>query len=64
MTLHGQTLQQRQVTPARKSARISSITQAVRAAVATEENVQRHLAGQTVRKVVFVPGRLINFVVG
>ncbi len=29
-----------------------------------EKNVQQHLAGKTLRKVVYVPGRLINLVVG
>jgi leucyl-tRNA synthetase len=28
-----------------------------------DENVARHLAGKTIRKEVFVPGRLVNFVV-
>ena len=28
------------------------------------ENVQRHLAGKTVRKVIHVPDRLLNIVVG
>ncbi len=36
----------------------------VRALAEAEERVRAHLAGKTVRKVVFVPGRLINFVVG
>ncbi len=36
----------------------------VRAAAEAEEKVKAHLAGKQVRKVVFVPGRLINFVVG
>ncbi len=29
-----------------------------------DENVQRHIAGQAIRKVVVVPGRLVNIVVG
>ena len=29
-----------------------------------DENVQRHIEGKTVRKVIVVPGRLINIVVG
>ncbi len=29
-----------------------------------DERVKAHLAGKTVRKVVFVPKRLVNFVVG
>ncbi|HEX9241155.1 MAG TPA: leucine--tRNA ligase [Anaeromyxobacter sp.] len=36
----------------------------VRALAEAEERVQAHLAGKTVRKVVFVPKRLVNFVVG
>jgi leucyl-tRNA synthetase len=37
---------------------------AVRAAAEAIENVNSHLNGKTVRKFVFVPGRLVNFVVG
>jgi leucyl-tRNA synthetase len=36
----------------------------VRALAEGEERVRAHLAGKTVRKVVFVPKRLMNFVVG
>jgi leucyl-tRNA synthetase len=36
---------------------------AVRTLAEADESVQRHLAGKTVRKVVYVAGRLINFVV-
>jgi leucyl-tRNA synthetase len=36
----------------------------VRALAEAEERVKAHLAGKTIRKVVFVPKRLINFVVG
>jgi leucyl-tRNA synthetase len=36
----------------------------VRALAEAEERVKAHLAGKTVRKVVFVPKRLINYVVG
>ncbi|HET8541599.1 MAG TPA: leucine--tRNA ligase [Anaeromyxobacter sp.] len=36
----------------------------VRALAEAEERVKAHLAGKTVRKVVFVPRRLVNFVVG
>jgi leucyl-tRNA synthetase len=35
----------------------------VRQAAEDDDSLQRHLAGKTVRKVIFVPGRLINFVV-
>jgi leucyl-tRNA synthetase len=35
----------------------------VRALAEQEERVRAHVAGKTIRKVVFVPGRLINFVV-
>ena len=35
----------------------------VRALAEAEERVKAHLTGKTVRKVVFVPRRLINFVV-
>ena len=35
----------------------------VRSLAEQEQRVQAHLAGKTVRKVVFVPKRLINFVV-
>lgn len=34
-----------------------------RAAALQEQNVQRHLAGQTPRQVIYVPGRLVNIVV-
>ena len=37
---------------------------AVVAAARAEENVGRHLAGMTERRVIHVPGRLVNFVVG
>jgi leucyl-tRNA synthetase len=37
---------------------------AVRAAVGQLDGIARHLQGVTVRKVIYVPGRLINFVVG
>ncbi len=36
----------------------------VRALAEAEERVRAHIAGKTVRKVVFVPRRLMNFVVG
>jgi len=36
----------------------------VRALAEAEERVKAHLAGKTIRKVVFVPRRLVNFVVG
>ncbi|HFC97410.1 MAG TPA: leucine--tRNA ligase [Thermosulfurimonas dismutans] len=36
----------------------------VREAALASERVRRHLEGKTIRKVVFVPGRLINFVAG
>jgi leucyl-tRNA synthetase len=35
----------------------------VRSLAEQEERVRTHLAGKTIRKVVFVPKRLINFVV-
>jgi len=38
----------------------AEVTQAARA----DEKVSPHLAGKSVRKVVFVPRRLVNFVVG
>ena len=38
--------------------------QTARAAAEAHPNVARHLEGRTVRKVIFVPGRLVNFVVG
>jgi leucyl-tRNA synthetase len=38
--------------------------EAVEALARTQENVTRHLEGMTVRKVIFVPERLLNFVVG
>ena len=37
---------------------------AARAAAAANENVQRFLEGKTVRKVILVPGKLVNIVVG
>jgi leucyl-tRNA synthetase len=36
----------------------------VRALAEADERVRTHLAGKTIRKVVFVPRRLVNFVVG
>ena len=30
----------------------------------TLDNIQRHIEGKTIRKEIFVPGRMINFVVG
>jgi len=36
----------------------------VRALAEAEERVKAHLAGKTIRKVIFVPKRLVNFVVG
>ena len=36
----------------------------VRVAAETDDKVQQHLAGKTLRKFVFVKGRLVNFVVG
>ncbi len=36
----------------------------VKRAALSSERVRRHLEGKTLRKVVFVPGRLINFVAG
>jgi leucyl-tRNA synthetase len=36
----------------------------IRAAAEGEPKVQAHIAGKTIRKVVYVPGKLINFVVG
>ena len=35
----------------------------VRALAERDENVRRHLEGKAIRKVVYVPGRLVNFVV-
>jgi leucyl-tRNA synthetase len=43
---------------------IAAAEDEVRALAEAEERVQAHLAGKTVRKVIFVPRRLINFVVG
>ncbi len=34
------------------------------AAARAEENVARHLEGKTIRREIFVPGRMVNFVVG
>jgi leucyl-tRNA synthetase len=36
----------------------------VLAAAKAEDNVARHLAGKTLRREVYVPGRIVNFVVG
>ncbi len=36
----------------------------VREAALSSPRVKRHIEGRTIRKVIFVPGRLINFVVG
>ncbi len=35
-----------------------------REAALADENVQRHIAGQQIRKMVYVPGRLVNVVTG
>jgi leucyl-tRNA synthetase len=35
----------------------------IEAAVMAEENVQKHIAGKTVRKIIVVPGKLVNVVV-
>jgi leucyl-tRNA synthetase len=44
-------------------ARESTEAQARDAALA-DENVQKHIGDQSVRKVVYVPGRILNFIVG
>ena len=36
----------------------------IEAAAKTHAEVQRHLAGKTVRKMIVVPKRMVNFVVG
>ena len=36
----------------------------VRDAALGDENVQKFIAGKAVRKVVYVPGRILNFIVG
>ena len=36
----------------------------VEKAALAEESTQTHIAGRTVRKVIVVPGRLVNIVVG
>ena len=36
---------------------------AIETAVMAEENVQRHMQGKTPRKVIVVPGKLVNIVV-
>jgi leucyl-tRNA synthetase len=36
----------------------------IREAALREPNVQKHIEGQTLRKVIIVPGRLVNLVVG
>jgi leucyl-tRNA synthetase len=38
--------------------------EAAREAALSDENIQRHIAGREIRKVVYVPGRLVNVVVG
>ncbi|HVW28611.1 MAG TPA: leucine--tRNA ligase [Polyangiaceae bacterium] len=35
-----------------------------RTAALADENVQKHISGKTVRKVVYVPGRIVNIIVG
>ena len=35
----------------------------IEAAVLADESVQRHLAGQAVKKLIVVPGRIVNVVV-
>ncbi len=46
------------------TAAVSAGEAEVRALAEAEERVKAHLAGKAIRKVVFVPKRLINFVVG
>ncbi len=43
---------------------VDATEEAVVSAAKAEENVSKHLEGKTERRVVFVPGRLVNFVVG
>ena len=38
--------------------------EAAKEAALAEPNVQRHIAGKEIRKIVYVPGRLVNIVVG
>ena len=38
--------------------------ESVKAAALAEENVARHIEGKTVRKVIYVPGKLVNIVAG
>ena len=43
--------------------RESQVKEDIEEAAKKSEKVQRHLEGKTLRKVIFVPGKLINFVV-
>ena len=45
------------------AAQVSDSEEAVLAMAYADENVARHLAGKVVRKHIYVPGRLLNFVV-
>jgi leucyl-tRNA synthetase len=38
--------------------------EAARTAALADDNVQKHIAGKSVRKVVYVPGRILNVIVG
>ena len=42
---------------------VSMDAEAVKAAALAEENVQRFVADQSIRKVILVPGKLVNVVV-
>jgi leucyl-tRNA synthetase len=46
------------------AASVASDRAALEAAARDHANVAAHLEGKTVRKVIVVPGRLVNFVVG
>ena len=43
--------------------RTTGFFERIEAAVMDEENVQKHIADKTVRKIIVVPGKLVNVVV-
>ena len=47
----------------RSAGQKSKVKSDVEAAARASERVAKHLEGKTVRKVIFIPGKLINFVV-
>ena len=45
------------------SAPLASIQNDIETEAKKQENIQKYLAGKTVRKIIFIPAKLINFVI-